>query len=219
MNSQNASVKNGVLVVGSILVIAASSFWIYRKHFAAPRINVALHQAVGRVMAEETAGLLNNEGKIVVIAVESPELRVQLEAFEKTLGQFKKVTIKKTYMVDTENKPKYGPGSGLSGPRLVRIVNKNPNADAIVSFIGAADISEAEIGQLQARPRLIAESRSAENLKTLFDKQLLHVAVVSRFQFPAPVEGNPGTLRQWFDKRFQIVRPESAATLPSSAAE
>ncbi|HEU0009033.1 MAG TPA: hypothetical protein VFT34_04370 [Verrucomicrobiae bacterium] len=214
--------KNVLLLAGSLAVIVASSLWIYFAHFAAPKINVPLHQAVGRVMAEETAKLLGNSGKIVVIAIDTPktpELKVQLEEFEKALKSFSGISVAKSYMLETEDKPKYGAGSGISARRYVRIVNKNTTADAIVSFVGAPELKEDEIRELQARPKLIVEARSADKLKRLFDQHLLHVAIVSRFQFPAPVEGNPGTLRQWFDKRFQIVTAESAVTVPASGAE
>jgi hypothetical protein len=220
MNSSDA--KKVVVTVGLLLVITGSSSWIYFHHFAAPKINVPLHQAVGHVMAEETAKLLNNQGRIVIIAIETakdPELKVQLEEFERTLNQFSGIKVAKTYMLETENRPKYGAGSGLSGRRLVRIVNKNTTADALVSFVGAPELKDDEIRELQARPKLIVESRSAGKLKKLFDQQLLHVAIVSRFQFPAPVEGNPGTLRQWFDKRFEIVTTETIATLPGAIPE
>jgi hypothetical protein len=214
--------KKVALAIGSILVIAGSSVWIYTHHFAAPKINVALHQAVGRVMAEETAKLLDNQGRIVVIAIETaqdPELKVQLEEFEKTLKKFRGITVAKTYMLETENRAKYGAGSGLSAGRFIRIVNKNTTADAMVSFVGAPELKDDEIGQLQARPKFIAESRSVEKIGNLLAKRLLQVAIVSRFQFPAPVEGNPGTPRQWFDKRFQVVTAEMVGAIPTGAAE
>ena len=214
--------KKAASAVGSILVIAGSSLWIYFHHFAAPRINVPLHQAVGRVMAEETAKLVDNRGKIVLIAIETAqdaELKVQLEEFEKTLKKFSGITVAKTYMLETENRAKYGTGSGLSARRFIRIVNKNTAADALVSFVGAPELKDEEIGQLQARPKFIAESRSVAKLENPFAKRLLQVAIVSRFQFPAPVEGNPGTLRQWFDKRFQVVTAESVGAVPTATAE
>src|SRR2546426_2270140 len=222
MSAQSADLKRVALAAGSILAIAASSLWIYFHHFAAPKINVPLHQAVGRVMAEETAKLVDNRGKIVVIAIETakdPELKVQLEEFEKTLKKFSRITVAETYMLETENRAKYGTGSGLSARRLIRIVNKNTTADALVSFVGAPELKDEEIGQLQARPKFIAESRSVAKLENLFAKRLLQVAIVCRFQFPAPVEGNPGTLRQWFDKRFQIVTAETVGAIPTGAAE
>ena len=220
MSSQSAGLKKIALAAGSILVIAGSSLWIYSHHFAAPKINVPLHQAVGRVMAEETAKLVDNRGKIVVIAIETAhdaELKVQLEEFEKTLKKFSGITVAKTYMLETENRAKYATGSGLSARRFIRIVNKNTAADALVSFVGAPEMKDEEFGQLQARPKFIAESRSVAKLEKLFTKQLLRVAIVSRFQFPAPVEGNPGTPRQWFDKRFQVLTAETVGALPTTA--
>ena len=209
-------------MVASLLVIAGSGFWSYSRYFAAPKINVPLHQAVGRVMAEETARVVNSQGRIVVIAIETardPELKVQIEEFEKTLKQFNGIKVAKTYMLETDDRPKYGVGAGLSARRLVRIVNKNTTADAMVSFVGAPELKDSELQELQARPKFIVESRSAEKLKKIFDQQLVQVAIVSRFQFPAPVEGNPGTLRQWFDKRFQIVTAQTMAALPRGAPE
>jgi len=222
MSSQSADLKKVVLAAGSILVIVGSSLWIYSHHFAAPKINVLLHQAVGRVMAEETAKLVDNRGKIVVIAIETAqdaELKVQLEEFAKTLKKFSGITVAKTYLLETENRAKYGAGSGLSARRFIRIVNKNTSAAALVSFVGAPALKDEEIGQLQARPKFIAESRSVEKLENLFAKQRLQVAIVSRFQFPAPVEGNPGTLRQWFDKRFQVLTAETVGAVPTATAE
>jgi len=89
----------------------------------------------------------------------------------------------------------------------------------MASFVGAPELKDDEIGQLQARPKFIAESRTVEKLGNLFAKQLLQVAIVSRFRFPAPVEGNPGTPRQWFDKRFQVLTAETVGALPTATAE
>ncbi len=204
------------------LLIAGAVIWTYRTQFAAPDFNVVLHQAVGRVMAEETARALNNTGKVVVITMEAakaPELRIQIEAFEKTLAQLGRIKIKQTYTLETENQPKYGLGSGLSGRRYVRIVNKHLDAAGIVSFVGAPRMTEEDVTQLQGKPKLIAESRSAQKLKPLFDKGMMEVVVVARFQFPTPIKGKPRTPRDWFDQRFQIVTVANASSLPASADE
>jgi hypothetical protein len=212
--------KQGLTVVASLATIAVSAIWIYRTQFAAPPFNVVLHQAVGRVMAEETSRLVGDRGKIVIVAMEFskvPEMRVQLEEFKKTLQQISRIAIDKTYNLDTEDQPKYGLGSGLSGRRYVRIVNKNTNAAAIVSFVGAPRLADDEMAQLNARPRLIAEARSPSKLKPLFDKQVLQAAIVARFEFPTPVKGKPRTPREWFDQRFQVVTAANANSLPAVA--
>ena len=222
MNPKNQAVKKWITGAGSVAVIAGASLWIYFHHFAAPQFNVSLHQAVGRVMADETARLVNRRGKLVLIIIETPagsELQIQVKEFEKALKAFSGISIAKSYTLETDKKPKYGVGSGLSARRFIRIVNKNTTMDAIVSFVGAPELSDDEMRQLEAKPKFIAEARSAEKLKKLFEKEILHAAVVSRFQFPSPVEGKPATSRQWFDKRFQLITTENAASLPGGGTE
>src|SRR5438093_8223991 len=86
--------KNVLLATGSILVIAASASWIYYRQFKAPKHNVALHQRIGEVMAEQTAKVIGPKGRLVLITIPTasePELRTQLNAFRralKTLGEY-----------------------------------------------------------------------------------------------------------------------------------
>jgi hypothetical protein len=208
-------VRQVILAVACLLAITASAVWIYFSHFAKPGINLLLHQEVGRTLAAETAKLLTNQGKVVIIALDEPrfpELKAEVKAFEDALRKTG-LTIKERYMLETDNKSKFGLGSGLSGRRYVRIVNKNQSADAFVSFVGAADLSGDEIKELKITPKLVAETRSADNLPKLFKKKLIHVAVVSRFTFPAPIEGRPRDARQWFDKYRQVVTADTAKQL------
>src|SRR2546422_3943984 len=176
--------KAWLVAIACIAVIAFCAIWTYRTQFVAPKLNVVLHQAVGRVIAEETSRLLDKRGKIIIVAMEFakvPEMRVQIDAFKEALQSIGGgISVKQTYNLETENQPKYGLGSGLSGRRYVRIVNKNTNAAAIVSFVGAPHLTDDEIAQLNIKPKLIAETRSAAKLKPLFEKQVLHSAIVAR---------------------------------------
>ena len=216
-----SNAKRAVTAVASVAVILASGAWIYFKQFKAPAHNVALHQTVGEVMAGETARVIGNKGKIVLVAIPAdgePELKTQLDAFKQTLKKSGAIEIKE-YELDTKDQPKYGVGTGLSGRRFVRIVNKNQNADAIVSFVGAPKLAAEDLAQLGKVPKFIAEARSPSHLSKLFEKKLIESAVVYRFRFPAPVQGNPRTPREWFDKRFQVVTAQNADSLPTGTAE
>lgn len=212
------------LLVGGacLLLIAASGLWTWRTQFAAPKFNLVLHQSVGLALAEETARLVNHSGKVVVIAIELagvPELKAQLDAFEHALQRFPGIKLEKSYKIDTDDKPKYSFGTGLSGRRFVRIVNKNLEADALVSFIGVPTLSGGDLAQLKKTPKFIAEARSADKLRRLFEQKVLSAAVVSRFQFPTPVKGQPRNPREWFDQRFQIVTATNLDELPSGKEE
>jgi hypothetical protein len=208
--------KNLLLVVGSLSVIVASALWIYYREFKAPKHNVALHRRIGEVMAEQTAKVVGPKGRIVLITIPTgtePELKTQLEAFRlkiKALGDY---DLRENEL-DTKDQPKYGIGSGLSGRRFVRTVNNNKSADAIVSFVGAPKLSEQEISELKKVPKFIAESRTPDNLPVLFDKQLIQVAVTSRFVFPAPGPTEAKTPEQWFNKRYQVIMADSVKTIP-----
>src|ERR1041385_9473469 len=95
--------------------------------------------------------IIDSSGKVVVIAIELagvPELKTQLDEFERTLHRFPRIHLEKSYKLESDDKPKYSFGTGLSGRRFVRIVNKNSSADAIVSFVGAPSLAEDEVAQL-----------------------------------------------------------------------
>jgi hypothetical protein len=208
-----------LLVCGALLAIAGSAFWIYRTEFAGPEINLKLHQSVGQVMAEETARLAGHGGKVLIITAsvpEAPELKVQVEAFEKQLKTLGGPTVQERILLDTADNPKYRPGSGLSAKHFLKIARKHPSADTIVSFVGAPQVSDADLQQLKVLPKLVAETHSPEKLVNLFKKKVLLAAVVPRFEFPAPGPKKPQTGRQWFERYFQVLAPDS--TLPVEEA-
>jgi hypothetical protein len=212
----SVNLKNPLLAIGSLLVIIGSALWIYFHEFKAAKHSVALHQRIGQVLAEQTVNVIGKRGHVVTLSIDSkdwPELKTQIDAYKaalKKLGEFEL----RQYEMDTKDQPKYGVGSGLSGRRYVRTVNKNTNADLFVSFIGAPKLKKDEIAELAKKPKLIVESRSGDHVPDLFESQLLNVAVVSRFEFPAPGPEKPKTPQQWFEKRYQVLTAETASQLP-----
>jgi len=214
----NPTLKNWLLASGAILVIACSTSWIYYREFRAPKHDVRLQQRIGEVMAEQTAKLVGPKGSLVIITIPTstePELKTQLDAFRRTLKKLGNYEIK-DHELDTKDQAKYGLGSGLSGRRFVRTVKNNPKTDAIVSFVGAPKLSDEEIAQLAKMPKFIAETKSPDHLPKLFEKELIQVAVASRFVFPAPGPQKPKTPQEWFDRRYQIVAADSAKMIAPS---
>ena len=212
--------KQTLLAAGCVLAMAVAGISIYFTQFRRPALNETLHLGVGRVMAQETANLLGKRGKVVAVVMDvnkAPELAVQLDEFERTLQRLGSFTISKKPL-ETEGKAKYATGAGLSGRRFVRAVKNHSDAQAIVSFVGAPNLSDDDLAQLDLAklPKFVAEVRSPDKLKKLFDKHIIQVAIVSRFQFPAPGPRKPRTPEDWFQNRFQIVTAESAATLPEA---
>jgi len=211
--SSPRSTRQVLLVCGAIVAIAASSFWIYRTESKGPDVNLKLQRAVGQVMAEETSRLAGHGGKVIVITVrapEAPELKVQEEAFEKQLKVLGGPAVQEKILLDAADNPKYRAGAGLSAKHFLKIARKHPSADAIVSFVGAPQVSDADLQQFKAPPKVVAEAHSPEKLASLFKQKVLLAAVVPRFEFPAPGPKKPQTDQQWFERYFQVVVPNSS---------
>ena len=88
--------------------------------------------------------------------------------------------------MDTKDQDKYGVGTGLSGRRYARTANKNLDAAAVVSFVGAPHMHDEDIAELKTVPKFIAEARAVDNLPKLFKHKLISVAVASRFRSASP---------------------------------
>ena len=205
-----------LLLVGSVLAIVASAVWIYHYEFGSSGVNVALQQSVGQRLAEETARVVGRPARIVLVTVNipaAPELKVQLDAFQKRLKTFGGVTVQEKVVLDPGDNPKYRAGAGLSAKHLLKIIRKHPGVDAIVSFVGAPELSDQDVAQFKTIPRLVAETHSPEKLVNLLDKKILICAIVPRFEFPAPGPRKPHTDREWFDRYFQVITPDSHLTV------
>ncbi|MEO7297794.1 MAG: hypothetical protein ABI042_04380 [Verrucomicrobiota bacterium] len=205
----NPRTKNIWSAIGCVAAICASAVWIYFTQFRPPQVNETLHRGIGEVMAEETKQLLGNKGRIIVVAIntpKTPELKVQLEAF-KTALEKSAIKIDDVLMLDTKDQPKYRTGGGFSSGRFVRTMQKHKNMDALVSFVGAPHLSDSEYEELSkfTLPKFIAQSMATEKLPKLFEKKVLQVAIVPRYEFPSPISGNPKNSREWFLKRFQVM--------------
>jgi len=209
------------MAAGSMAVIVASGVWIYFTQFAQPAFNMVLHESVGEVLAQETAKLIQSNGQVVIITMDTskfPELKTQLRAFEKALKALGPMSVKELPM-DTEDKPQYRTGAGLSSRRFLRLLKKTGSAKAIVSFIGAPRMTDEEFAQVEKAPKFIAECRSPDKVKKLFEKNILQVAVINRFDYPAPIKHNPKTPKQWFEKYYQVIKADTASDLPKNSGD
>jgi hypothetical protein len=210
--SPKSARKQKLIASAAIIAILVSAFFIYRTQFAGHSQNAKLHQAVGQVMAEETSRLVGPAGKILLVTTDNrtaPDLKIQIEAFRKRLALLGSITIKDTLVLDPGDSPKYRPGAGLSAKHFLKIVRKNGDVNALVSFVGAPELTDQEMAQMKTVPKFIAETHSPERLTKLLEKKVLLSAIVPRFEFPAPGPHKPETSRQWFDRYFQVISPET----------
>ena len=193
----------------AVIVIAGVS--IYRNS-RPPKdeVKLSVQEAIGEALAEETIKATESKGKIVLITLEegqSPELDQYVAAFKDRIYDTP-VKIARTDHISDEKSGKYGPGSGMSGKRFVRIIKKYPEADAIVSFVGTPDGEDEELKELKEQPvpKFIAFSRAPDDIDEMFEDKLLFAAIVPRFEFPAPGPEKPKTKQEMFQKHYQVVR-------------
>jgi len=202
--------KETLLILGSVTMIAASALFLWNNLFAAPKVNVALHQGVGEALAEETLRCLNNRGEILVITLadaDSDILAAQFAAFRARIGK-SSARIKDVVLIDSEKKDKYAPGLGLSARKLERELKKHGRKDALVSFVGLPNVDEAELAALGAPvPPLLAFSRDPSKLGALLERGMVKAAIVPRFSFPAPGPDSPRTPAEWFTNQYQVLVP------------
>lgn len=202
--------KQILVSLGALTVIAASVWFTWRTQFAAPKINVALHQLIGETLAAEVIQYVEKPAKIQVITLaegDSIILATQFTAFRKAIREAGGIHIQDVERIDSQKSDKYGPGVGLSASKLAREVKKNSDKAAMVSFVGLPELDDAEFAALGERvPALFAFSRDGKKLLPLWNCGMLRAAIVPRFQYPAPGPDKPRTPGEWFVSQYQLIR-------------
>lgn len=210
----NASTRSWVVGATALLVTIIAVFWMWRGMGASPAVSLTLHRGVGERLAEEIAQTVGPKGRLVLVTLERGSSRVldaQFDAFQRRLEKWPGLEVVRTDEIDASKGDKYGPGTGLSARRWLRLVEKHAEVDAIVSFIGVPDPKDLKLTNDRSgsggKPGLYAVSRSPKELAPLLEAGLLKRAVVPRFTFPAPGPETPRTAEEWFENRFQVVTP------------
>jgi len=176
--------------------------------------------ALGQVTAEETAKLLENKGRIAVVAhgpkdcIVNPSLAEELKSFQKTIKQQPGIAVVATETI--EQNPDSSSALGLGGDVFVDLLKKNPDVDAIVSFVGPPVFSDnAQIQELPPKlPKFIAVSLTGVELKPLFQADMVQLAIIRRLGAAPASSPEPKTSRELFDRHYQIITPDDVKLLP-----
>jgi len=212
-------VKRPLIALIAILVIAASVISIYlTQRRPTPKINLKPFEAVGEVTAEEAVKLLGGHGRVLVLAYDAqvPAMMAPVEYFQNSLKQQSGISIVAIEKIKMNPMEAYGPEMmGLSADKFFDMVNRHSDADLIVSFVGAPYFQPKDWNRLTGqRPKMIAVSTFGLQVKQLLQRQIVQVAIVPRFTPPEHPEKEPTTRREWFDKFYMVVTPETSGNLP-----
>ncbi len=208
--------KNTVVALVAILATLGSLAYLYFTQLAAPKVNVTPFESLGFAVAGETAKLLNEHGKIVVVAelievMKSPNLEAQVRGFKAGLAKHPGVTFKglKEIKRPPSDDPRFWPQT-----QAAELAGAGTGADATVWFGSLPqELSKSDVAALKEnKTKLVVVSAQAPILKPLLQQGLIHLAIVNRYP-PQPAPTGKETPRQWFDRVYLVVKPDALGEL------
>jgi len=220
--------RRRILFVSVVVIIISWISLVRTQCGREPQMDDGPFLAQGEVVAEEAIKALGDKGSIVILTMEmggsvADTTKLQLDSFLKTLKKRSTISVRAHEhfqpppYVDSDIAP---PVQGVTGEFLLQLIQKHPDARAIVSFAGSPILKDEQIRALgEGTPKIIVASNATgsprDALKRLFDANLVLFAVTHRTT--APPAGKPKTSRDVFDRFYQIVTPETAGELSASS--
>jgi len=215
--------KTAKSVVASLIIVGALACLFFSLHEFGPDFDPRPHEALGQVMAEEAAKLVENGGRVIVVGrstsiFKNPAADVQLQSFSRAVQKAKlMIAATNTFKINPILLVRVPPGD------FVEILRRASESDVVVSFLGPPVLNPEQLARLgEPRPKVLAlcagSMPSQINLKQLFQMKLLHVAVISRKNptLSSPPPANPAG---WFDQLYLVVTPANQADLPPPATD
>jgi hypothetical protein len=211
------------LILGALLAIAASGVMLYKfytkPHDSDPSTK-GLFQAYTQVTAQEVSRLLGGRGDVVVLMWGQPsddashpggppDVQAVCQALQKAGLR----------LVAKEPVPPVKTGFDIvwTAENYRAVLDKYPQATAIVSFVGTPRLSARDIqGLPSARPKLIVvRLAKAETTRPLLEQGVVDAAILPQVE-PPFADRPPKTTREWFDKYYLFATPATAAKLSGS---
>ncbi len=213
----NKRTKDRLLATLAIVAVAASIYFSFGTR--SQKINLSTYEILGTVTAEETAKLVGNQGRVLVMARDTgedpiPSVVAELEAFGKTLKKhpgmsvvIEKVVVPPMMMMAT--------GGGVPPDQFLKALDVHAPLAAVVLFFGFPQLSDSELDTLkQHNVKTVVVASFRPDFKRLLDQQAIHLAIVPRPDAPEPGTATSGSVRARFDQEFAIITPADPARVP-----
>ena len=206
-------------VVVSLAVGAAAVSLYFAFPGRSPKIDFNPYDTLGAVAAEETAKLLGNKGRVLVMARDTgaeknPSVEAELKAFRRTLKKHAGLS-QVTERILATPMLMMATGGGVPPDQLFKALETHANVGALVLFCGMPPLADPELETLKKHGvKTVVVSSFHPGYRRLLEQQVIHLAIVPRPDAPAPGAQPPQTLRERFDQDFMIVTPADAARLP-----
>ncbi|MBI3850172.1 MAG: hypothetical protein HY298_07770 [Verrucomicrobia bacterium] len=204
-----------------ILVIAAAAVWIYRSMSdRSTNFNLNPYYALGAGVAEETGKLLGNKGQVLIIAPDTsqfknPAVDGQLKSFQDAMHKNKSISVAATVRFKLTPMEQMAAGGSVPRDFFLNALQSHPNVGAVVLFCGFPPLGLPDYDTLkQSGAKVVVASGYLPSYRKLLEGQLIHLAIVPRFDRTDAPAKEPKTLREWFDRDFVVITPDNTATLP-----
>jgi hypothetical protein len=210
--------KSKKLLIAFVVVAALGSARMLWRQFSGPRLNLKPSAAAGEVLAEEVGRLLGGRGKVVIIGREVSKDGTDA-AGQRVLSLTQALQAQKALqLAGTEWIPRpAGPMDlgGVSLDQLLAVIQKQADANAFVIFAGLPPYSQPLLDQLSARSlKMIVVCGYGPEVRRWLEAKALAMAIVPRFDDVPANAPPPKTTRDWFQREFEIVTPDTVARLP-----
>jgi hypothetical protein len=202
------------------IVFSTAAIYYSLRGGPSPSMNTAPHEAAGWVLGQQTLSLLEPGGRISVIARDTTAF--ENPASDVLLAGFKKALSKKDKKIDSISLIQADPLRPVEVPSgdFYELIRNTPKGSVIVSLLGPPMLTDSQRTRLnQVNPGVVAFCSGSIpemlDLRVLFEKKLLQVAIISRRQ---PQQSSRSTdLQGWFDRFFVCVTPSNLNALSAGA--
>ena len=214
-------IKKTIGPVIAILVIVVAAVWIYRGQ-SAGGLNFDLnpYHALGAGSAEETARILANKGQVVVVAPDTSEFKNpaidgQLKSFQQSIKKFSGMSIAETLRFKSTPMERMATGGAAPRDLFMNALQSHPNLGAVVLFCALPSLGLQDYDTLkQSGTKVVVVSGYLPAYRKLLEAQLIHLAIVPKFEQSAAPGKPPKTLRDWFEQDFEVIASDNTAKLP-----
>lgn len=198
------------VLLGVVVCVAAVSLFLGLRG-RSPKIDLGVYEALGAITAEETAKLLQDKAKLLLIARDTgsdknPSLEAQINAFQQTLKKQRKLSVTIERFVASPM-TMMATGGGIPPDQFSLILEKHKDVGAIVVFCPLPPLSDSDVAFLRNRKtRIVVASSFRPDYSGLMKQGVVEMVITPKPEPPPSDARQPRTLRELFDREFAIIR-------------
>ncbi|MSU34912.1 MAG: hypothetical protein EXS36_07325 [Pedosphaera sp.] len=204
--------------IALVALIGAAWILIYRT-VTSVGIDLDPFQALGRGAALETAKLLHNSGRVVLVDAAfgdyqalAPTTEAQIKAFKKAIGgtglkiaAVAKATIAAPSLSRT--------GIFMEPGQLSKLISQHSDVDALVLFVGLASREEIAAARPKTdKPHLVLVANYEPYYRPLVQSRVIQLAIVPRMDGDEPGKA-AGSSQSYFERNYRVITPENVTQL------